>query len=1361
MTIRKSFWFRANKIKRLFAVFLVASLLSVAVTAINFNSPSAEGDTCEKSLTVTVGTDSGIGSLRDILENHTENGDVITFAPFVRVITLTDEIVFSKKNITIDGVAGVTIKGTGAFRLLNSTAPEGTLTLKGLTFHNGNAADSGGGVYAKSDIRAINCIFAGNTAGLNGGGVYAGHDAYLEDCTFVNNKSGMGGGAYAAHSIVLINSVLTRNTADNGGAVYGESDIVLRDCGFAKNVSSGGTVYSEKGVIEAFNTSFFANTAGDNAGIADACAGVVMNHCTFTNNSGGTNTYNVYLRNGSAVTAENCLMTQDGLAGNGYPAIAGNNQLGAGGYSDWFGDNVLTFNYIMPLPSVVGNAALISGSETDAAGNLRSAGNCLYGAVNWTAMSWAVTNNSNSDPGSLRDGVAKVSAAKSDPLITVKPQRYVVYFADTVAGGNTVKLETAITINENIMYIGRLGSDGKPEVTADGQSKTRIFSNSLTTYTIYVYGMNIVNGKYASIYGGAVSSSGSVFAQHCVFAGSLGDNGGAIAAMAYLGSSTLISCVFENNTANRSGGGAALTTKNVLVQGCVFINNKAASGDGGGLCADNGGVITDCVFINNSSAGSFGGGGMFSGYGDATVTGCVFSKNQGKGINPGWEGGGGLAALDDTVLADCIFNDNTAPSGYGGGAWVDSSATLKNCTFINNKAPLGYGGGAYVISNAVVNGCVFNGNTGSNAGALYASNMVITNSTINDNTTTNPASCAIESKYAGNIFHTTVTDNIGGGIRAVTAGYLVNLYNSIVCGNTEADEITLSQIKGSVVNVSSLIEGQNGVAYEAVFGSNAFDPVTGSHKVLKNGIADRTATEITIAVIPTISFIQKADIIAALGVDQLGVSRHAGSGDPVTYGAVERAAGIKSDTSIDIFAEPAGSSVYGEMVKITAVLSAVPNVADLSGLTITFSADGEIIGTAVTDASGTAFIETDSLLVGVLTITADFAGNEDLNECSSSVLHTVAKAYTGTSLISDNNPSKKGETVTFIATVAAVLPGAGTPTGVVEFYDGAVLLGTAPLAGGAAAFSTSGLGIGTHHIVAKYLGDENFEASDSDLDQIVAQSGPPSPHLHYITASADHETTISPAGTLTVTGGSSITFLFSAKEGFTIACVLVDGEPLPIAGISAGYYTFADVRANHTIEVRGTIGSAITLTVFVAEGIGHADFSLNDGPLVTYVSSVALPYGSSLTLFAYAEKGYKFREWKMDGVSFRDEKISIDDVVSSVYLELYFDKGSDSALIWIGGIITALISAGILFWIIFWYRKRYDVYIPEGSPIKGKGKASRKRAYLFTVEGGYKGAVSYRIGEDGQKKHLFPGDDGEYRIPREDVVDDIYLDIQP
>jgi hypothetical protein len=100
---------------------------------------------------------------------------------------------------------------------------------------------------------------------------------------------------------------------------------------------------------------------------------------------------------------------------------------------------------------------------------------------------------------------------------------------------------------------------------------------------------------------------------------------------------------------------------------------------------------------------------------------------------------------------------------------------------------------------------------------------------------------------------------------------------------------------------------------------------------------------------------------------------------------------------------------------------------------------------------------------------------------------------TTTSLASSANPSVYGQAVTFTATVAAVSPGAGTPTGKVTFKYGSTILGTRKLdASGRATFTTSSLRVGRRSITVVYTGSTNYRASTSaKLTQTVRRSRTP------------------------------------------------------------------------------------------------------------------------------------------------------------------------------------------------------------------------------------------------------------------------------
>ena len=95
-----------------------------------------------------------------------------------------------------------------------------------------------------------------------------------------------------------------------------------------------------------------------------------------------------------------------------------------------------------------------------------------------------------------------------------------------------------------------------------------------------------------------------------------------------------------------------------------------------------------------------------------------------------------------------------------------------------------------------------------------------------------------------------------------------------------------------------------------------------------------------------------------------------------------------------------------------------------------------------------------------------------------------------TTLTSSPNPSDFGAPVTFTATVTpSPSPGSGAPTGTVTFIIDGTPVATVPLDGanpGHAIFTTSGLGPGSHTVVARYNGDAfYFPSTSAPLIQVV------------------------------------------------------------------------------------------------------------------------------------------------------------------------------------------------------------------------------------------------------------------------------------
>ena len=135
-------------------------------------------------------------------------------------------------------------------------------------------------------------------------------------------------------------------------------------------------------------------------------------------------------------------------------------------------------------------------------------------------------------------------------------------------------------------------------------------------------------------------------------------------------------------------------------------------------------------------------------------------------------------------------------------------------------------------------------------------------------------------------------------------------------------------------------------------------------------------------------------------------------------------------------------------------------------------------------SGGSATFWTSALKVGTAAEAAVYGGDSKFAASTSKALkQVVSKGTTTTTLVSSQNPSRLGQSVTFTVTVTPQF--SGTPTGKVAFYDGTTLLKSVALSGAAAKFTISTLASGTHTITATYSGSTSFIGSSASLTQIV------------------------------------------------------------------------------------------------------------------------------------------------------------------------------------------------------------------------------------------------------------------------------------
>jgi hypothetical protein len=307
------------------------------------------------------------------------------------------------------------------------------------------------------------------------------------------------------------------------------------------------------------------------------------------------------------------------------------------------------------------------------------------------------------------------------------------------------------------------------------------------------------------------------------------------------------------------------------------------------------------------------------------------------------------------------------------------------------------------------------------------------------------------------------------------------------------------------------------------------------------------------------------------------------------------AAKVGTTTTVVSSVDP---SVFGQSVTFTATVTPASGSNTPTG-TVTFLDGATTLGTAGL-SGGSATFSTSSLAVANHAITATYGGDTNFNgSTSTAITQTVNQANTTTALTSSVNPSVFGQSVVFTATVSAVAPGSGTPTGTVTFLDGATTLGTGALSGGSATLTTSSLAVATHSITASYGGSGSFAGSTSGaVNQTVNQDS--------------SSTTVSSSANPS-TSGASVTFTATATanspgSGTPTGTVtfLDGGSSIGSGTLSSGKATFSTSSlgvGNHTITASyggdgnftGSTSTAITQTVNSG--------GTSTAPVVTYQAS--------------------------------------------------------------------------------------------------------------------------------------------------------------
>ncbi len=276
---------------------------------------------------------------------------------------------------------------------------------------------------------------------------------------------------------------------------------------------------------------------------------------------------------------------------------------------------------------------------------------------------------------------------------------------------------------------------------------------------------------------------------------------------------------------------------------------------------------------------------------------------------------------------------------------------------------------------------------------------------------------------------------------------------------------------GSSVTLTATVTPNTTTTYPSMGGSVTFFD-TNNVELGSGNISWNSGTHVGTATLAT---------SILLGGTQSITGRYSGDPSYAPSGSSGLTQVVDTVTATLTASSSASTSVNGQPVtlQVTGTGVGVPP----SG-TVTISQGMTVLGTPsftlISSNSSIAKITLSSLAVGgPYTISFNSAGDNNYSSSSTTLSQTVNQANSSTALTSSANPSNLCQNVTFTATVSAVSPGSGTPTGTVTFTINGTPGSPVTLSGGVATTSTSALSTGSNSVSAAYSGDSNFNTSSS------------------------------------------------------------------------------------------------------------------------------------------------------------------------------------------------------------------------------------------------------------------------------------------
>jgi hypothetical protein len=312
---------------------------------------------------------------------------------------------------------------------------------------------------------------------------------------------------------------------------------------------------------------------------------------------------------------------------------------------------------------------------------------------------------------------------------------------------------------------------------------------------------------------------------------------------------------------------------------------------------------------------------------------------------------------------------------------------------------------------------------------------------------------------------------------------------------------------------------------------------------------------------------------------------------------------VASATTSTLTSSP-NPSVSGTAVTLKATVAGTD--AGTPTGTVSFTSGSTQLGT-VTLSGGSATLTTSKLPIGSDVVYFIFSGTANwLNSASAGVTQAVLQTTT-TTLTATPNPAVYGSTVALSAKVSSSV--SGTPTGLVNFYNGSTFIGYASLnSSGVASFPIATLAGGANSITASYAGDSNYAGSNSAVLKETINKASSATALTSSTNSSSYGESVTFTATVTSSGGTPTgNVTFYANSSSLGSGSIVDGVakfttstiPLGSYTITSTYGGSADFSGSSSSAVTLVTGAATTTTTVVSS-LNPSDF----GEWVTFTATV-------------------------------------------------------------------------------------------------------------------------------------------------------------